>query len=143
MSVRVSHPVQDTVWRNGASLTVLAAALLSATPAFAQDVQTPQATGGNPAATATASQEVAPGTADPETSDDIIVTGSRQALTTSQNIKRNADTVVDTITATDIGAFPDKSVAEALQRVPGISVNRFAASDDTSHFSADPSGILI
>lgn len=80
---------------------------------------------------------------DQKAEDVIIVTGTRAALETSQELKRNADTVVDTITATDIGAFPDKSVAEALQRVPGITVQRFAASDDTSHFSADPSGILI
>lgn len=82
---------------------------------------------------------------DPEASEleEVIVTGTRRALETSQQIKRNADTVVDTITATDIGAFPDKSVAEALQRVPGVTVNRFAASDDTSHFSAEPSGVLV
>lgn len=77
------------------------------------------------------------------TTSDIIVTGTRQALQTSQNVKRNADTVVDTITATDIGAFPDKSAAESLQRVPGITVNRFAASDDTSHFGAEPSQVLV
>jgi iron complex outermembrane recepter protein len=51
--------------------------------------------------------------------------------------------VVDSITATDIGSFPDKSVAEALQRVPGITVNRFAASSDTAHFSAEPSGVIV
>ncbi len=68
---------------------------------------------------------------------------SAGALRTSQQIKRNADTVVDSITATDIGAFPDKSVAEALQRVPGITVNRFAATSDTAHFSAEPSGVII
>lgn len=79
----------------------------------------------------------------PEDEDAIIVTGQRRALNTSQNIKRNADTVVDSITATDIGAFPDKSVAEALQRVPGITVNRFAAASDTAHFSAEPSGVLV
>jgi iron complex outermembrane receptor protein len=73
----------------------------------------------------------------------IIVTGQRGALRTSQQIKRNADTVVDSITANDIGAFPDKSVAEALQRVPGITVNRFAATSDTAHFSAEPSGVII
>ncbi|RZJ46887.1 MAG: TonB-dependent receptor [Brevundimonas sp.] len=74
---------------------------------------------------------------------EVIVTGQRRALETSQQIRRNADTIVDSITATDIGAFPDKSVAEALQRVPGVTVNRFAASDDTSHFSAEPSGVLV
>jgi len=50
----------------------------------------------------------------------IIVTGLRGALQTAAVRKKNADTVMDSITATDIGAFPDKSVAEALQRVPGI-----------------------
>lgn len=63
---------------------------------------------------------------------EVLVTGTRRALQTSQEARRNADTVVDTITATDIGAFPDKSVAEALQRVPGVTVNRFTATDDAS-----------
>ncbi|MFN3668189.1 MAG: TonB-dependent receptor [Brevundimonas sp.] len=109
----------------GASFLVLGALVAMAAPsaAFAQD----------------AAQEP---TAEAEL-DEVIVTGTRRALETSQQLRRNADTVVDTITATDIGAFPDKSVAEALQRVPGITVNRFAASDDTSHFSAEPSGVLV
>ncbi len=74
---------------------------------------------------------------------EILVTGIRKALQTSQEIKREADTVVDSITATDIGAFPDKSVAEALQRMTGVTVTRFAASGDTSHFSAEPSGVVV
>lgn len=74
---------------------------------------------------------------------EILVTGIRKALATSQDIKRSADTIVDSITATDIGAFPDKSVAEALQRVPGVTVNRFAATGDTAHFSAEPSGVIV
>jgi len=74
---------------------------------------------------------------------EILVTGIRKALATSQEIKKEADTVVDSITASDIGAFPDKSVAEALQRVTGIAVTRFAASGDTTHFSAEPSGVII
>ena len=43
---------------------------------------------------------------------EILVTGIRKALQTSQELKKEADTVIDSITATDIGAFPDKSVAE-------------------------------
>ena len=74
---------------------------------------------------------------------EILVTGIRKAMQTSQEIKKEADTVVDSITATDIGAFPDKSVAEALQRMTGVTVNRFAASGDTTHFSAEPSGVVI
>ena len=50
----------------------------------------------------------------------IVVTGIRQSLRNSQQIKRNSDTVVDAITAQDIGALPDRSVTEALQRVPGV-----------------------
>lgn len=74
---------------------------------------------------------------------EILVTGIRKALQTSQDIKKEADTVIDSITATDIGAFPDKSVAEALQRMTGVTVTRFAASGDTTHFSAEPSGVVI
>ncbi len=51
--------------------------------------------------------------------------------------------MVDSITSEDIGSFPDKSVAEALQRVAGITVSRFNGTDDTSHFSAEPSGVLV
>jgi iron complex outermembrane receptor protein len=74
---------------------------------------------------------------------EVLVTGIRKALETSQEIKKEADTVIDSITASDIGAFPDKSVAEALQRVTGVAVTRFAASGDTTHFSAEPSGVII
>jgi TonB-dependent receptor len=74
---------------------------------------------------------------------EIVVTGLRASLETSQSIKQQADTFVDSITATDIGAFPDKSVAEALQRVPGITVSRLQSSDDSNHFSAEPSSVLI
>jgi TonB-dependent receptor len=74
---------------------------------------------------------------------DIIVTGVRKALETSQQIKKNAATFVDSITATDIGAFPDKSAAEALQRVPGISVNRLQSADDSTHPSGEPTQVLI
>ncbi len=85
-------------------------------------------------------------TAAPKSEEDlteILVTGIRKALATSQEIKKEADTVVDSITASDIGAFPDKSVAEALQRMSGVTVTRFAASGDTTHFSAEPSGVVI
>ena len=92
---------------------------------------------------AAAQESTAPLSAEEEKPDDIVVTGIRANLESAQNRKRNADTVVDSITAEDIGSFPDKSVAEALQRVPGITVIRFAGTDDTSHFSAEPSGVVI
>ncbi len=75
--------------------------------------------------------------------EEVVVIGFRDALESAQAIKRDADTHVDSITATDIGAFPDKSVAEALQRVPGITTSRLQSSDDSNHFSAEPSTVLI
>ncbi|MFV0623495.1 TonB-dependent receptor [Sphingomonas sp. ac-8] len=54
--------------------------------------------------------------------EDIVVTGVRQSLEKAAQIKRNADQVVDSIVAEDIGRFPDPTVASALQRVPGVQV---------------------
>ncbi|MGT2514822.1 TonB-dependent receptor plug domain-containing protein [Sphingomonas panni] len=81
--------------------------------------------------------------ADTTEGDDIVVTGLRQSLANAQSIKRNADTVVDAITAEDIGALPDRSVNEALQRVAGVAITRFAAATDTAHFSVEGSGVTI
>jgi len=84
-----------------------------------------------------------PATAQPTDDQAIVVTGIRASLANSQNIKRNSDTVVDAITAQDIGALPDRSVTEALARVPGVSMNRFAGSNDPDHFSVEGSGVVI
>ncbi len=75
--------------------------------------------------------------------DVIIVTGIRASLESAAGIKRNADTFVDVITASDIGALPDRSVSEALQRVPGVSVLRFAGPNDPDHFAVEGSGVVI
>src|SRR3954451_6223264 len=128
------------ILRCGASTMVLGAALLQSNMAIAQ-TQTAQQDVATPLSGSTSTEKTSPPSAPEKNA--IIVTGQRRALRTSQQIKRNADTVVDSITATDIGAFPDKSVAEALQRVPGITVNRFAATSDTAHFSAEPSGVIV
>ncbi|UYY79345.1 TonB-dependent receptor [Sphingomonas sp. R1] len=78
-----------------------------------------------------------------QTQDQIVVTGIRASLATAQSIKRNSDTVVDAITSQDIGSLPDRSVTEALQRVPGVSINRFAGSNDPDHFSVEGSGVAV
>jgi TonB-dependent receptor len=67
----------------------------------------------------------------------------RRSLETSQEIKKNAEVFVDSITAEDIGALPDRSVTEALQRVPGVSISRFAAGADPDHFSIEGSGVVV
>lgn len=104
---------------SGSALAI--GSLLASTPAFAQDQP--------------ATEE--------DDDDVIIVTGIRASLANAQEIKRNADTIVDAITAQDIGALPDRSVTEALQRVPGIAINRFAGTNDPDHFSVEGSGVVI
>ena len=113
---------QGAPWlRLGTSTLALVAATIIATPAFAQDSQV----------------------AEPSSDDAIVVTGFRAALQSAQGRKENADTVIDSITAEDIGALPDRSVTEALQRIPGVTINRFSAGVDPDHFSVEGSGVTI
>lgn len=78
-----------------------------------------------------------------ENLEEVVVTGMRTSINSAQEIKRNADTVKDVITAADIGALPDKSVTEALQRVPGVTIERFASSDDPKHYADEGTGVLV
>ncbi|NKJ22281.1 TonB-dependent receptor [Dyella sp. SG609] len=54
----------------------------------------------------------------------VSVTGQLAAIRRAQAIKQDAVNVVDSISAEETGKFPDPNVADALQRVPGVSVNR-------------------
>lgn len=54
----------------------------------------------------------------------VQVTGVRKAAQSAQNIKRNADDVLDSIVAEEAGKFPDKNVAEVLGRVSGVQIRR-------------------
>lgn len=57
------------------------------------------------------------------TLDTITVTGIRASIEKSIEAKRNADAVVEVITSEDIGKMPDKNVADAVQRVPGVTIS--------------------
>jgi len=56
--------------------------------------------------------------------DEIIVTGIRSSLKQSLDVKRAASQVVDAISAEDIGKFPDTNIAESLQRITGVAIDR-------------------
>lgn len=56
--------------------------------------------------------------------EEIVVTGIRASYASSLDTKRESTAVVDAITAEDVTKFPDKNLAEALQRVPGVALNR-------------------
>jgi len=59
-----------------------------------------------------------------KTVETITVTGIRKSMAESLYLKKDANSIVDAISAEDVGKFPDKNVADSLQRIPGISVDR-------------------
>jgi iron complex outermembrane recepter protein len=56
--------------------------------------------------------------------EEVVITGIRGATKNAIDIKRNADSVVDAISATDIGKLPDATIADSLQRVTGVQITR-------------------
>jgi TonB-dependent receptor len=56
--------------------------------------------------------------------EEVVVTGIRNSLANAQAIKRDAEQLVDSVTAEDIGKFPDANIAESLQRISGIQIQR-------------------
>ena len=56
--------------------------------------------------------------------EEVVVYGVRNSLSRSMDIKRNEAGVVDAITAEDIGQMPDTNLAESLQRITGVSIDR-------------------
>lgn len=77
-------------------------------------------------AAATPEPSPAPATAvsDEDTTNAIVVSGVRQSIESSIGDKRNATEIKDSITAEDIGQLANDNVAEALQRIPGVEINR-------------------
>ncbi|WP_020209804.1 TonB-dependent receptor [Gilvimarinus chinensis] len=58
--------------------------------------------------------------------EEVVVTGVRAAQENSVNIKRDADSVVDAISAEDIGKLPDVTITDSLQRISGVQIRRSA-----------------
>lgn len=65
-----------------------------------------------------------PATEGAQVTDDIVVTGIRASLRSSQAIKRSSSQIVDAVSAEDVGKFPDVNIAESLQRVTGVAIDR-------------------
>ncbi len=75
--------------------------------------------------------------------EEIVVSGTRANLQDAQSTKRMADTFVDAISSKDIGSLPDKSILEAISRVPGVAIERFAGKADPDHFGTEASGAVL
>ena len=95
------------------TLLLASSTLFAAQPVWAQDMN-----GQDAGAQAQGSPTDAGG--------DVVVTGYRTSLAQARNSKRDATIIKDSISASDIAAFPDLNLAEALQRLPGVAINREA-----------------
>ncbi|PXA89032.1 TonB-dependent receptor, partial [Nostoc sp. 3335mG] len=90
------------------------------------------------ASPALAQEAPAPAT-EADEGDTITVTGIRGSLRNAINVKKQANAVVDVISAEDIGKFPDRNVAESLSHIPGVSIDRrFGEGEKVAILGTDP-----
>lgn len=75
--------------------------------------------------------------------EEVLVSGQRGSIQSAQMLKQNAEQIVDSIVSDDIGKLPDRSITEAIQRIPGVTIERFMSINDPEHFSAEGSGVAI
>ena len=108
-----------------AALTMVALPSIS----FAQD-QTGAAPAAAPAAAASDSTTV-------------VVTSRRKAIQNATERKKNSDTVIDSVVADEAGKLPDTSITEVLQRIPGVTMDRFASPSSPDQFTFEGSGVQI
>jgi TonB-dependent receptor len=105
------------------SSSALAVAACLIVPGVAQaQANGANATDAQPSTAAPAVSSSTP--AGPDVSDEVVVTGIRASLERSIAIKRDSTGVVDAISSEDIGKFPDTNLAESLQRITGVSIDR-------------------
>lgn len=104
------------------SLLGLAVAL----PATAQTVPPPSTQAATQPQRTEPTPPPLPEDAEAETPGEVIVTGFRQAYADEIRSKRDAIEITDGISSDDLGRIPDLNIGEALQRVPGVQLNREA-----------------
>ncbi len=99
--IRNRTTTQARLARTASALSLAAALTIGASPAFAQDAAAPA-----------------------EGEEDIVVTGYASALENAVEVKRDADQIVESVSAEDIGRLPDASIGEAIARLPGLTSQR-------------------
>lgn len=65
----------------------------------------------------------------PTTVGEVVVTGMRESLEKAISIKKTSDDLVDAVSSDDIGKLPDKNVADAIQRLPGVNTTSAASGE--------------
>lgn len=73
----------------------------------------------------------------------IEVKGIKSSVISAQQVKMGSDKIMDGISADDIGALPDRSVTETLQRVAGVAIDRYMTQGDPEHFSVEGNGVIV
>src|SRR5699024_163513 len=122
----LSHPGGETTmtYRKTMLSASIVAALMFTGAAFAQDAGTSQTT-------TTEQQQTTQD--NPSSNKDqqkatklkgVVVVGIRASMQKSLAAKRNADAIVDAVTAEDLGKFPNANAAESLSLTPGVQVDR-------------------
>lgn len=101
-----------------------------ATPAYAQSEDNQQEQPENSASS------------EGELFEEVLVSGIRQSYTSALDRKRDAGTMMDSLVAEDIGEFPDKNIAEALQRISGIQLERDMGEGTTVSVRGVESGLV-
>ncbi|MBW4330667.1 TonB-dependent receptor [Stakelama sp. CBK3Z-3] len=119
--------------RIGVLASASSAALMMASPAFGQTIDgqssdTSDSGASEQSATprdaAVADQSTDAAASSNASTEEIVVRGVRGSLLRSIEAKRNSGTIVDAISAEELGKFPDRNVAEALGNIPGVTVGR-------------------
>jgi len=73
----------------------------------------------------------------------VTVTGIRASLQRSMDIKRDAAGLVDAITMEDIGKFPDANLANALMRIPGVTMSMTSNATNNGQATTTGQGVSI
>jgi len=63
-------------------------------------------------------------TGQPDAIEEIVVTGLQERFRRAQSVKRDAGAVVDALVPTNLGRFSDQAISDALQRIPGVQIQR-------------------
>jgi TonB-dependent receptor len=112
----------------------LALAALAALALMSHQAGHAQAAGEPAAAASAAASAAAPASAAASQQPDsgtnvVIVTGTRASLERAMAIKRDASAIQDSISATELGRFPDDNVADSLSHITGVSISRTAGGE--------------
>ena len=124
---------QSAMLTAGVSLVALVAVIAVPTTSFAQDQVAPSASDSTTA------------TDKPADSDKtvVVVTSRRKAMQNATERKKNSDTIIDSVVADEAGKLPDTSITEVLQRVAGVTMDRFAAPNNPDGFTFEGSGVQV